>query len=81
MNFFYYLNGKIVEKSKALIRVNNLGLLRGYGIFDYLKTYNRKPFHLDDHIRRFFVSAASLNLEPPISPKELKEIIFKLITD
>jgi len=75
----YYLNGKFVEKSKAFIRVNDLGLLRGYGIFDYLKTYNRKPFHLDDHLWRFFVSAASLNLKPPFSPKKLKEIIFELI--
>lgn len=79
VKIFYYLNGKIIEKSKAFIRVNDLGLLRGYGIFDYLKTYNRKPFHLDDHCRRFFVSAASLNLKPSLSPKELKEIIFKLI--
>ncbi len=76
---FYYLNGKIVEKNKAFIKVNDLGLLRGYCVFDYLNTYSRRPFHLDDHLNRFFYSASCLNLEVPISKKELRQIIFRLL--
>ena len=49
----YYLNGKFIEQSKAFIKVNELGLLRGYGIFDYFRTYDQKPFHLEDHLGRF----------------------------
>ncbi len=79
MKLFYYLNGKIVEKNKALIQVNDLGLLRAYGVFDYLRTYKRKPFHMEDHLNRFFHSASSLNLKPPISKEEIKRVIFRLI--
>ncbi len=76
---FYYLNGKIIEKDKAVIPVNDLGLLRAYGVFDYLKTYNRRPFHLEDHFNRFFRSASRFNLKIPVSKKELRRIIFALL--
>lgn len=79
MKFFYYLNGKIVGKEKALIPVNDLGLLRAYGVFDYLRTYKRIPFYLKDHLNRFFQSAASLNLKSPLSKKEIEKVIFELI--
>lgn len=75
----YYLNGKFVEKNKAVISVNDLGLLRAYGVFDYLKTYNRRPFYLEDHLNRFFRSASRLNLKIPVSKKELRRIIFELL--
>ncbi|MFA5084159.1 MAG: aminotransferase class IV [Candidatus Paceibacterota bacterium] len=76
---FYYLNGKIVEKNKAVIPINDLGLLRAYGVFDYLKTYNRRPFHPEDHVNRFFRSASHFNLKMPVSKKELRRIILELI--
>jgi len=79
MLMFYYLNGKIVEKDKALIQVNDLGLLRSYGIFDYFRTYRQIPFHIEDHLNRFFGSASSLNLKPPVSKKEIKKVIDELI--
>ncbi|OGG43259.1 hypothetical protein A3G50_01250 [Candidatus Jorgensenbacteria bacterium RIFCSPLOWO2_12_FULL_42_11] len=75
----HYLNGKFIDGSKALIKVNELGLLRGYGIFDYFRTYDRKPFHLEDHLRRFFKSAAAFNLKPPFSVKEIERIVLELI--
>src|SRR3989344_2479440 len=75
----HYLNGKFIDGSKALIKVNELGLLRGYGIFDYFRTYDRKPFHLEDHLRRFFKSAATFNLKPPFSVKEIERIVLELI--
>lgn len=75
----YYLDGKFVEKDKALIPVNDLGLLRAYGVFDYLKTYNRRPFYIEDHLNRFFHSASRFNLKIPVSKKELQLIIFELL--
>jgi len=75
----YFLNGKFVNKNKAKIKVNDLGLLRGYGVFDYLRTYNRIPFHLNEHLVRFFDSAKRFNLKIPYSKEEIKNILFKLI--
>ena len=78
-SMIYYLNGKFIEQSKAFIKVNELGLLRGYGIFDYFRTYGKKPFHLEDHLGRFFKSASSFNLKPPLSAKEIGRIVLALI--
>lgn len=79
MKAIYYLNGKFIEQSKALVKVNELGLLRGYGIFDYFRTYDKIPFHLEDHLGRFFESASSFNLQPPLSVKEIEKIVLELI--
>jgi len=75
----FFVNGKFVKENQAKIKINDLGLIRGYGIFDYLRTYNKIPFHLREHLARFFNSAKELNLKIPYSQYEFKKIIFELI--
>ncbi len=76
---YIYLNGKIIPSSKALVSIYDIGFLRGYGIFDYLRTYNGKPFLLQEHLRRFRNSAKDLGLRVPISNAEIKKVIQKLL--
>lgn len=75
----YFVKDKFIEKSKALISVNDLGLLRAYAVFDYLKTYFGMPFHLSDHIRRLFNSAEYIGLKIPYTDEGIKSIIKELI--
>lgn len=75
----YFLNDNFIEKDKAVISVNDIGLLRAYAVFDYLKTYFGMPFHLTDHINRLFNSADYIGLRIPKSKEEIKEIIFELL--
>ena len=79
MNKVFFLNGKFVPENNAKIEVDNLGLLRGYGVFDYARTYNRIPFCLDKHISRLFRSAKKINLKIPFKPEEIKKIVLRLI--
>ncbi len=72
----YYLNGKFIPKSKALISVHDLGWVRGYGVFDYLVTYNGgKPFMLHKHLQRLNNSAKLINLKIPWPINKLEELI------
>ena len=48
---FCYFNGKIVPAGKALIHPDDLGVLRGYGVFDVMKTLNGKIFLFDEHFK------------------------------
>ncbi|MBI4708602.1 MAG: aminotransferase class IV [Candidatus Portnoybacteria bacterium] len=76
---YCYLNGKVIPEEKAKVSINDIGLLRGYGVFDYLRTYNGKPFLLNEHLARFEKSAKSLNLKVPASKKEVGNIILSLL--
>lgn len=65
----YFVNGELVPADKAVISVNDLAVLRSFAVFDYLRTYNRKPFHLNAHIERLLNSARLIDL-PVVWPKE-----------
>jgi branched-chain amino acid aminotransferase len=75
----YFIKDKFVEKERAFISVNDIGLLRAYAVFDYLKTYFGKPFHLTDHINRLFNSANFIGLKIPNTQEEIKFIIKELL--
>ncbi len=71
----YYNDGHFVPADKAVISVSDLALLRGYGVFDFLRTYNGRPFYLDAHIQRLETSAALIDLELPWSREDLCAIV------
>ena len=79
MKKYCYLNGKIVETAKASVAINDLSVLRGYGVFDFLKTVNGKLFLWKEHWRRFQNSAKSLGLKVPVGEAEVKKIILVLL--
>jgi len=74
-----YLNGKYLPSKKGFISVNDIGFLRNYGVFDYLRTYNGRPFLLKEHLARFRNSAKSLGLYVPKTDQQIAAIISKLL--
>ena len=76
---YCFFKDKIIPLAKAKLSPCDLGVLRGYGIFDFLRTYNRRPFLLDQHLERFNNSAKMVGLEVPYGKVKLKEIINDLI--
>ena len=79
MPVFHYVNGKITSEAEALFSVLDLGLLRGYAVFDYTQLYAGRPFHLRDHIIRLQNSAERIGLDLPMSIEEIEEAAFDLI--
>ena len=66
----YYVNGQYVKEEEAKISVLDLSILRGFGVFDYLRTYGGRPFHLWDHLLRLKYSAEHIGLTLPNSLTE-----------
>jgi branched-chain amino acid aminotransferase len=73
-----HFEGRFVRLEEAGMPLNDLGLQRGYGIFDFLRVAGRKPLYIEDHLDRFYRSAEVMRLPVPEERPRLKEIIGEL---
>jgi len=74
-NNFHYLNGKWVKGKDLKISAFDITFLRGYGCFEVFRVYNRKPFKLNDHLKRFYRSAKILGLNIRFKKDQVIKII------
>lgn len=74
-----HFEGRFVRLEEAGMPLNDLGLQRGYGIFDFLRVAGRKPLYIEDHLDRFYRSAEIMRLPVPEERPRLKEIIGELV--
>ena len=79
MEQYCYLNGKIVPLAEAKVSVYDIGLLRGFGIYEALRTFKRKPFEFPSHMARFHTSTEALKLQIPATDDEMLRVITELI--
>ncbi len=71
-----YVNGVFVPASQAALPLNDLGIVRGYGVFDLLRTYGHTPFRLRDHLLRLERSATAIGIALPWGLDELERIVL-----
>ena len=76
---WWYINGQWVHPDNATISINDVGVLRGYSVFESLRTYDRRPFHLDQHMIRLFRSARLIDMDIPWSAQYIAEIVRDVI--
>lgn len=74
-----YINDKFIPYDEATIHISDLGLQRGYGIFDYFVEMNGRIPFLEDYLDRFYTSADLLDLHVPIGRKELRRKIAEML--
>jgi branched-chain amino acid aminotransferase len=79
MKPFCFADGKIIPSEMATIHPMDLGLTRGYGIFDFFRTVNYQPLFLEHYLDRFIASAEKTYLPLPYSREELRASIAELI--
>ena len=68
----YYMDGAFVPAEEAVLPVTDLIILRGYGVFDFLRTYGGVPFHLEAHVRRLLNSAKLIGISCPWDSQEIQ---------
>lgn len=76
---WWYVDGCWVHPNDATLSINDLAVLRAYGVFESLRTYNRRPFHLDEHLDRLHRSASLIDLEIPYTRDFIAQIICETI--
>ncbi len=75
----HFLNGKLVPEKDLVISPRDLGYSRGFAVFDFMETYERRPFMLESHINRLFMSAEAISLEIPWSKEEVSSWVLRTL--
>lgn len=70
-----YMDGEFLPFDKAVIPISDYIILRGIGVFDLVRTYNRRPMMMTYHLERLSRSAASLGIEQKLTLDAMKSIV------
>ncbi len=65
------LNGRFVPYEEALVSVEDRGFVFADGIYEVIKFYGGRPFHMEAHMERLAKSAAEIRLPLPVATDEL----------
>jgi branched-chain amino acid aminotransferase len=65
------VNGRISDGREAVVPVFDHGFLYGEGVYETLRTYNRRVFLYDRHVRRLRRSAQMIALDVPLTDDAL----------
>jgi len=79
MSIVTYVNGRFVPKDEATVSVYDHGYLYGDGVFEGIRVYNGRVFKLEAHVDRIFESAYTLQIQVPLSRKELTDAILETV--
>jgi len=74
-----YLNGKLVEKDKAVVSVFDHGLLYGDGVFEGIRSYDGLIFKMKEHIDRLYRSADAIQLKIALSKDEMTKAVIETL--
>jgi branched-chain amino acid aminotransferase len=73
------VDGRLAGERDAVVSVFDHGFLFGEGVYEVLRTYRRRPFLFDAHMRRLRASADRIALAIPVSDGEIHERIAATI--
>lgn len=78
-DFLVNINGNLFDGSKAQISVFDRGFLYGDSVYEATRTFNKRPFRIDQHIDRLFLSAEKISLAPTYSKEIILSEVLKTI--
>src|ERR1700694_2690949 len=78
-NANWYVGVHWVPPHEAALSISDMAVLRGYSAFEALRTYDRRPFHLDEHLKRLYRSAELIELPIPWPASFIAGVIHEII--
>ena len=74
-----YLNGEWLPLAEARVSVLDRGFMLGDGVYELIPVYRRRPFRLDEHLRRLQRSLDGIRLANPLGDAQWREVIAQAI--
>jgi branched-chain amino acid aminotransferase len=79
MGVFASVNGNVVPAEQARVSVLDNGFTFGDAVYETLRTYAGRPFHLDRHLERLRASADRLGFAAPFGDEEFARRLDDLL--
>lgn len=70
MSSHIFFDGKVIPFEEARVSPDDLGILRGFAVYEGITSFNGVPFHFHDHWVRLLNSASALSLTVPLTEEE-----------
>ncbi len=74
-----YLNGTFMPIAEARVPVLDRGFIFGDGVYEVIPVYSRRPFRLQEHLKRLQHSLDGIGLKNPHSAAAWTDILTELI--
>jgi len=74
-----YLNGRFLPLAEAGVSPLDRGFLFGDGAYEMVPVYSRRPFRLDEHLRRLEATLAGIRLASPLPRDGWRAVAARLI--
>ena len=74
-----YLNGRLLPLREATVSILDRGFMLGDGVYELIPVYHRRPFRLNEHLRRLQHSLDGIRLMNPMRDSEWQQIITQMI--
>jgi D-alanine transaminase len=74
-----YVNGQYMPLDNATVHIEDRGFQFADAVYEVIRTYNGKPFALDEHLARLSRSLDGIKLPSPATTQELTGIVNELI--
>lgn len=74
-----YLNGRFLPLAEAAISPLDRGFLYGDGVYEVIPVYSRKPFRIDEHLKRLQATLDGIQMANPLSTGAWQTVVCKLI--
>ena len=66
-----YLGGELVPQAEAKLPVYDAGIVLGATVTEMIRTFDRQPFRLEDHVDRLYASMRYARFQPPLTRDEM----------
>jgi D-alanine transaminase len=74
-----FLNGSFLRMDEARVPVLDRGFIFGDGVYEVIPVYARRPFRLQEHLRRLQYSLDQIRLANPCPDEEWSRLVLELI--
>lgn len=74
-----YYNGEIDELDRVRVPILDRACYFGDGVYDVTYSRNYRIYALEEHVERFFQSAAQLKITPPLDKAALCRLLYDLL--